>query len=99
MKKRLQLKRKDFATANWEESGGVFRSRDFYHRRFITQYTYKCLPVKREKYSARADKTCPCCKKENEYFSHFIHCTENKEAWLVLLDVLLGVYEETKLTQ
>eukprot|EP00957_Ditylum_brightwellii_P163443 12443958-Ditylum_brightwellii.AAC.1 len=55
-KKRFQWKTKDFNNISWSKSGQIFNRGDFYHKRFITRYTYKRLPLCGAKYIAR--ETC-----------------------------------------
>eukprot|EP00957_Ditylum_brightwellii_P068683 5213894-Ditylum_brightwellii.AAC.1 len=81
---------------HWTELGRIFGNANYYHWRFITRYVYEGLPVKGEKYSAHIEKTCPCCKKEEESTDQYMQCKENKERWEALPDVLLQVFEKNK---
>eukprot|EP00957_Ditylum_brightwellii_P004308 327195-Ditylum_brightwellii.AAC.1 len=96
MKKRFQWKKKDFNNIDWNESGKELRKGDYYLKRFTTRYCYKRLPLKGEDYSARSNWLCPCYGKENESRSHCMRCSENKEQWTSLQEVLTQVYNKNK---
>eukprot|EP00957_Ditylum_brightwellii_P135143 10303560-Ditylum_brightwellii.AAC.1 len=95
-KKRFQWKKKDFDNIDWDESSKEFRKGDYYLKHFTTRYCYKRLPLKGENYSARSNWLCPCCGKENKSRSDFMQCSENKEQWMSLQEVLTQVYNKNK---
>eukprot|EP00957_Ditylum_brightwellii_P124228 9469282-Ditylum_brightwellii.AAC.1 len=93
-KKRFQWKTKDFNNIDWDETSRVFCGSDFYHRRFITRYTYERLPLRGEKHSARINKICPCYEADQESNTHFMECTENKEQWSGLVQNLQPILND-----
>eukprot|EP00957_Ditylum_brightwellii_P014165 1066737-Ditylum_brightwellii.AAC.1 len=90
----FQWKTKDFNNINWSASGRIFKGGDFYHKRFITRYTYKRLPLWGAKYTARENQQCPCCEESQEIMTHFMDCKENKEAWSGLESTLRGIFND-----
>eukprot|EP00957_Ditylum_brightwellii_P124814 9513887-Ditylum_brightwellii.AAC.1 len=63
-KERFEWNKKNFESVQMDKSGRIYKNLTYNTNHFITRYTYNCLPLRGEKYSARSDKTCPCCKIE-----------------------------------
>eukprot|EP00978_Attheya_sp_CCMP212_P027776 scaffold93923_cov54-Attheya_sp.AAC.1 len=79
---------------DWYSHGSTLKSYEYYQHVFCVKLIHERLPVLGKKFTASANKICPCCTISEETTAHYMECNLNPHTVEELSDSLKPIFDK-----